>query len=129
MGDGVIPSVCDLNFHAQTARRFFRSGGLLDLIVVIVGGLWALYQYMDRPAVKMEMSYDVCVSDRPEKCPTGSMALKASEDVIARPDLANSIIMDWTKKACKKFSQVGELSFSENPMCPCVYAKVKCASG
>jgi hypothetical protein len=39
-------------------------------LVALTGGLWAAFQYFDKPDVKMEVSYKLCVGEDVGKCPS-----------------------------------------------------------
>jgi hypothetical protein len=89
--------------------------------VAMVGGLWAAFQYFDKPDVKMEVSYKLCVGEFVEKCPPGTIRVKSSGDT--KEDIAN-----WVKKECSRYSKrqlSGEALYNQ---CECGIVEVKCST-
>ena len=103
----------------------FVGGGL----VVIGGAGWAAFQYFDKPSVKMEVTYRLCVGFEPKYWPPGSILVKGYAP-MARPDGSTySVVAEWVKRECANYSRKDTVVRSGPASeCGCAIVEVKCSS-
>ena len=102
----------------------FVGGGL----VVVCGAAWALFQYLDKPDVKAEVAYKLCVGREEKWCPAGSIYIPGIVNTRS-PSSAQSIVAKWVNEECAKYSKKNTI-FHSGPVaeCSCAIVEVKCST-
>jgi hypothetical protein len=100
----------------RTILSFVGAG-----LVALAGGLWAAFQYFDKPDVKMEVSYKLCVGREASVCPNGTIFVAQNGD-------AEASIANWVKKECSRYSRRAASQWIPQPDCGCGFIDVKCST-
>jgi hypothetical protein len=82
----------------------------------IIAAAWAVFLYINRDMGKVEATYHVCVGQKAENCPSGSVFVPCYSSVA-----------EWATKECESYTAKRILSRSGG-MCGYEVVEIKCTA-